>query len=57
VRDCPLPRRPCCAHCRNNTHATKDYPDLIVKWEDQSKHRGENLINSKPRVVDEGKGA
>jgi hypothetical protein len=30
-------RRPWCAHCRNNTHATEDFPELIVKWEDRAR--------------------
>jgi hypothetical protein len=40
ARDFPLPRRPWCAHCRNNTHTTEDFPDLISKWEDHARKRG-----------------
>jgi hypothetical protein len=56
ARDFPLPRRPWCAHYRNNTHATEDCPDLIAKWEDRARQRGENLINYEPRVVAKGRG-
>jgi hypothetical protein len=34
ARDCPLLRHPWCSHCRNNTHATEDFLELIAKWED-----------------------
>ena len=47
MRDCSLPRRPWCSHYRNNTHGVEYYPDLISKWEDHFRHRGENMINSK----------
>jgi hypothetical protein len=50
-----FPRRPWCAHCRNNTHSTEDCPDLISKWEDHARKRGANLINYEPRFVAEGK--
>jgi hypothetical protein len=51
VRDFPLPRRPWCAHCRNNTHATEDCQDLISKWEYHARKRGANMINYEPRAM------
>jgi hypothetical protein len=53
VRDCLIPRRPWCAHCRNNTHAIEDCPNLTAKWEYHTKKRRSNIISSKPRPVDE----
>jgi hypothetical protein len=55
TRDCPLLRRPWCAHCRNNTHATEDYPELISKWEDHVRQCGDNLINFEPQPITEEK--
>jgi len=45
-RDCPLLSISWCTHCRNNTHATDECPDLIAKWEYCIRKRGTNLINS-----------
>jgi hypothetical protein len=53
VRDRPLPRRPWCAHYGNNTHATEDCLEMIDKWQDHARHRGENMINYEPRAMDE----
>jgi hypothetical protein len=32
-RYCPHRRQAWCSHCRNNRHATEDFPELISKWE------------------------
>jgi len=53
--DCPLPRRPWCSHCINNTHSIEYFPDLISKWEDRARKRGANLINSESRPIVEGR--
>jgi hypothetical protein len=54
-RDCPLPIRPWCSHYRNNTHSTEHFPDLISKWEECARKRGDNMINYDPIFVAKGK--
>jgi hypothetical protein len=54
ARDFPHPRQPWCSHCRTNGHATEDFPELIVKWEDQVRQRGTNIIISKIKRVIKG---
>jgi hypothetical protein len=51
VRECPLPRIPWCVHCRNNTHATEECPEVISKWEGRARKRGVELINYEPRTI------
>jgi hypothetical protein len=55
ARDFPLSRCPWCSHYRNNTHAIKDFPEFIMKWEDSARKRGANLINYDSRPVTEEK--
>jgi hypothetical protein len=55
MRDYLLPRIPWCTHYINNTHATEDFPELIMKWEDRVRKRGANLINYESMPITEGK--
>jgi hypothetical protein len=50
ARDCPLSRRPWCAHYRNNIHTTEDCLNLISTWEDHARKIGSNLINYEPNI-------
>lgn len=45
TRECPLPKRPWCSHCRVNAHTTEDCPELIAKWEERIRQRGANIIS------------
>ena len=52
ARECPLRRRPWCSQCRVNTQATDDYPELIKRWEERARQRGDNIVNVEPRIVE-----
>lgn len=44
VRECHFSQRPWCSYCQLNTHATEDYPELVVRWEEQNWAKGVNLV-------------
>jgi hypothetical protein len=46
AKDYPHPRRPWFFYFRNNGHTTEDCPELIVKWGDLVRQRGDNIISS-----------
>lgn len=49
ARECPLPSKPWCTHCRVHAHATEECPEFIAKWEDRARQRSANLVNSELR--------
>lgn len=49
----PFPKNPCCSHCRVNSHVIGDCLDIISKWEDQARYKGEKIVQAELQPIEE----